>query len=58
MGANKGQGEMKAQLVLMGGGGDRVVRGPEHVLMMVIAVEGSECGQEQAGQESTRFTLC
>lgn len=40
MDANKGQGEMKLQLVLMGGGRNRVVGGPEYVLMMVIAVEG------------------
>lgn len=28
--ANRGQGEVKVQLALMGGGGDRVVRGPEY----------------------------
>lgn len=27
-------------------------------LMMVIAVEGSECGQKQSGQGLASFTLC
>lgn len=42
MGANRGQGEVKVQLVLMGGGRGRAAGGPECVLMMVRAVEGSE----------------
>lgn len=58
MGANRGQGEVKVQLVLMGGGRGRAVGGPECVLMMGRAVEGSERGQKQSGQGSTRFTLC
>lgn len=56
--ANRGQGEVKVQLVLMGGIRGRAVGEPECVLMMVRAVEGSERGQKQSGQGSTRFTLC
>lgn len=58
MRAKRGQGEVKVQLVLMGGGGGRIVGGPDYVLMIVIAVEGSECGRKQSGQGSARFTLC
>lgn len=42
----------------MGGGGGRIVGGPDYVLMIVIAVEGSERGRKQSGQGSARFTLC
>ena len=31
--------------------------GPEDMLIMITAVEGSECGQKQV-QGSARFTLC
>lgn len=37
--ANRGQGEVNVQLVLMGGGGHRVVGGPECVFN-----DGSSCG--------------
>lgn len=47
--ANRGHGEVKVQLVLMRGGGDRVVGGPEYMLMMILAVEGSQCGQNRSG---------
>lgn len=33
--------------MLMGSGGDRVVGGSEYVLMIIIAVEGSELGRKQ-----------
>lgn len=44
MWVKRGQGEVKGQLVLMGGGGGRIVGGQDCVLMIVVAVEGSEHG--------------